>query len=109
MKNNIFKDRNDKNQYKPVPFYPTDPTPNYKIYLCNIMLNKKSSNLIMLTENGKEEIEDNMIVEFKFMKDNEKFWQWVPIRVRYDKTADYKKGGRNYGNAYHVAQMFGVQ
>ena len=104
IEDNIFKDRNDKNQYKPVPFYPTDPTPNYKIYLCNIMLNKKSSNLIMLTENGKEEIEDNMIVEFKFMKDNEKFWQWVPIRVRYDKTADYKKGGRNYGNAYHVAQ-----
>ena len=58
----------------------------------------------MLTENGKEEIEDNMIVEFKFVKDNEMFWQWVPIRVRYDKTADYKRGGRNYGNAYHVAQ-----
>lgn len=104
VQDNIFKDSKDRNQYKPVPFYPTDPTPNYKIYNCNIILKKNSSNLIMLTENGKEEIEDNMIVEFKFVKDNDMFWQWVPIRVRYDKTTDYKRGGRNYGNAYHVAQ-----
>ena len=104
IEDTIFQNANTKNMYKPVPFYPTDPTPNYKIYLCNIMLNNEGTNLKMTTENGLEEIEDNMIVEFKFDKDAEKFWQWVPIRVRYDKTEDFKRGGRNYGNAYHVAQ-----
>ena len=27
----------------------------------------------------------------------------VPIRVRHDKTADYRSGNKNFGNAYHVA------
>ena len=104
IEDKIFQETKERNTYKPVPFYPTDPTPDYKIYTCNIMLSKQGTNLKMLTENGKEEIEDNMIVEFKFLKNGEKFWQWVPIRVRYDKTEDFKRGGRNYGNAYHVAQ-----
>ena len=30
--------RDDRSKYKPVPFYPTDPTPNYPGYLCNIIL-----------------------------------------------------------------------
>ena len=104
IEDTIFKNDDGRNSYKPVPFYPTDPTPNYKIYNCNILLTKQGTSLKMLTENGKEELDDNMIVEFKFMKDAEKHWQWVPIRVRYDKTEDFKRGGRNYGNAYHVAQ-----
>lgn len=28
---------------------------------------------------------------------------WVPLRVRTDKTAEYRSGQKNYGNAYHVA------
>ena len=27
-----------------------------------------------------------------------------PIRVRHDKTSEYRRGLKNYGNAYHVAQ-----
>ena len=104
MQDNIFKKDDGKNNYKPVPFYPTNPTPNYPIHLCNIMLKNKDGRQQMLTENGEEEITDNMIVEFRFDKDAKEHWQWIPIRVRYDKTSDYKKGGRNYGNAYHVAQ-----
>ena len=45
-----------------------------------------------------------MIVEFRFDKNADKYWQWKPIRVRYKKTAEYRSGGRNFGNAYHVAQ-----
>ena len=41
-----------------------------------------------------------MIVEFKYDKDREKFWQWIPIKVRLDKTAEYRSGGRNYGNSF---------
>ena len=44
-----------------------------------------------------------MIVEFKYEINNEPQWRWKPIRVRYDKTAELRRGERNYGNAYHVA------
>ena len=28
---------------------------------------------------------------------------WKPLRVRYDKTSEYRTTGSNFGNAYHVA------
>ena len=28
---------------------------------------------------------------------------WIPLKVRWDKTAELKNGGRNYGNSYNVA------
>ena len=58
----------------------------------------------MTTEDKQSVIEDEMIVEFRYDPTREKYWQWVPIKVRLDKTADYRSGGRNYGNSYHVAQ-----
>ena len=90
----------DQSLYRPVQFQPTNPTPSYPAYLCNIYL---SENNEMLIEDGNESFEDETIVEFKFVMNEKKFWQWVPIRVRNDKTTDYKKGLKNYGNAYHVA------
>jgi hypothetical protein len=56
----------------------------------------------MTTEEG-EEFEENMIVEFKYEKQNDRMWNWVPIRVRYDKTSELRNGMKNYGNAFHVA------
>jgi len=97
---NIFEKKNERNNYKPVPFYPTEPTPDYPIHLCNILLKQMK----MFTEDGLQEIKDKMIVEFNFDKNLDEHWQWKPIRVRYDKTADFRRNGRNFGNAYHVAQ-----
>ena len=57
----------------------------------------------MLSEEN-DIIEDNMIVEFKYDFNKDKQWRWIPLRVRYDKTAEYRSGHKNYGNAYHVAQ-----
>ena len=90
--------------YKPVPFYPTEPSMNYPAYLCNIILEKTGGITHLLTEDKKQRFEDGMIVEFRFDKEADKYWQWKPIRVRYKKTAEFRAGGRNYGNAYHVAQ-----
>jgi len=101
---NIFAKKHEKNSYKPVPFYPTEPTPSYPIHLCNIKLKRKNQQMKMLIENGMQEIKDKMIVEFRFDKEAGEHWQWKPIRVRYDKTADFRRNGRNFGNAYHVAQ-----
>ena len=103
---NVFEDElpnsssNDKMEYRPVQFQPTNPTPSFPAHICNIKL---SHNDKMLIENGKEFFEDNTIVEFRYDKTKQNGWQWIPIRVRNDKTADFKKGLRNYGNAYHVA------
>ena len=36
---------NQDDRYKPVPFYPTDPTPNYPGYLCNIILEETNKDI----------------------------------------------------------------
>jgi len=97
-----FGDKDNENTYKPMPFYPTnpyDPTAN----ICNvILLDDSQGNKNMITEE-QEVIEDEMIVEFSYDLTKEKEWRWVPLRVRYDKTTEYRAGLKNYGNAYHVA------
>ena len=92
----------DAEGYKPMQFYPTNPT-DYDAGINNIILKKGAAgNNVMLTEES-QVIEDNMIVEFRYDASREAEWKWIPVRVRYDKTADLRNGGRNYGNAYHVA------
>lgn len=100
--NELSKNNMDnEDSYKPVPFQPTEPyDPN--AYLCNIKLQQQGTQLYMMTEEN-EYFEENMIVEFKYVMDNEEGWKWVPLRVRYDKTNELRAGLRNYGNAYHVA------
>ena len=89
----------DYREYKPVPFFPSEPSPNFNVHLCHIPL----INGNMFIEDNTETFEDKTIVEFKYVKENDKYHQWIPIRVRHDKTADYRSGNRNFGNAYHVA------
>jgi hypothetical protein len=96
-------DRDNRDKYKPVPFYPTEPRPNYPAYLCNIVLEESDGVKYMLIEDHKEYFEDGTIVEFRFDGLREPGYQWVPIRVRKKKTAEYKAGKNNFGNAYHVA------
>jgi hypothetical protein len=103
--NNNFK-RNNKdnyaNNYKPARFYPTNPN-DVNAGLCNIMGKlDESSNLKIYTVEG-DEIEDNIIVEFAYISTKPEFWKWEPLRIRYDKTSELRSGGKNYGNAYHVA------
>lgn len=95
-------DQDDEDAYKPVQFFPTQPV-DPTAGLANIWLEQSASEeKVMLTEE-KEVIEDNMIVEFSYDINREAGWQWKPLRVRYDKTAMFRAGLKNYGNAYHVA------
>jgi len=92
------KDDGNYNDYKPIlfnPIHPSDPEAG----ICNIMLNLNGE---MITEEN-EIFTDNMIVEFRFDNMQENKWKWKPLRVRYDKTARYKKGEKEYGNSFHVA------
>jgi len=91
-----------KSNYKPVQFYPTNPSDDNG-GITNIMLSRdKLGEYKMFTEES-EEIEDNMIVEFKYEIDNEEGWRWIPMRVREDKTSELRSGINNFGNAYHTA------
>lgn len=99
-----FNDQDDNRNYKPMLFYPTDPV-NNKANIVNINIDnniKVSGESICKAENG-DIIEDKMIVEFKYIMDADEGWKWKPLRVRYDKTELYRKGNKEFGNAYHVA------
>lgn len=96
-----FEDVDNNDKYKPMPFQPTDPY-DPKACFTNIYLQEEGTKLFMKTEEG-EYFEENMIVEFKYVDTNTDGWKWVPLRVRYDKTAELNAGQKNYGNAYHVA------
>ena len=98
----LRSDVDNEDKYKPAPFYPTNPSDS-DTHICYIPLKKDSlGEYQMMTEDG-EVFYDETIVEFKFVKTNEDHYKWVPIRIRYDKTAKLKKGEKEYGNAYHVA------
>jgi hypothetical protein len=90
----------EENKYVAKRFYPTDPY-DVAAGICHVMLNMDGN---MFTEEG-ETFDNETIVEFKFDKYSDKStpWKWIPLRVRYDKTAEYKLTKRNFGNNYNVA------
>jgi len=93
--------------YYPVQFFPTDPY-DETAGICNIMLQRDTSNInqmyVQSEDNEFAEIfHDNTIVEFKYDSTKEPGWRWIPIKVRYDKTAELRNGSKNFGNAYRVA------
>lgn len=93
--------------YFPALFYPTNPY-NSETHICHIPLKTDSNGtaqMFTFNEHGQQNelFTDNMIVEFKFVMSNPEFKQWIPIKVRYDKTFELRNSGKNFGNAYHVA------
>jgi hypothetical protein len=88
--------------YKPLPFYPTNPY-DPDTHICNIPLREDENGVMQMFTAENEIFDDETIVEFSYDVSRPKHWQWVPQRVRYDKTSEYRKGIKNYGNAYHVA------
>jgi len=97
---NRFEDRQD-NDYVPMRFYPTEPY-DQNAGLCNIMLRMDGSGGKKMFSEEDEVFEDNTIVEFRYDLSKEDGWRWIPLRVRYDKTAKMRRGEKEYGNAYKV-------
>ena len=99
----------DEERYKAEVFKPTNPTPSWNIYEQEIVLkgsNEIGKGVMMTDETNPEPFEDNTIVEFKWEAEfsiSGIAGQFVPIRVRHDKTSEFRKGRKNFGNAYHVA------
>lgn len=94
--------KDNETGYKPVQFYPSNPY-DPMAGLCNIMLKKDDTGNEQMFSEENEVFEDNTIVEFRYDLSREGQWRWVPLRVRYDKTSEFRRGIKNYGNAYHVA------
>jgi len=88
-------------RYTKTLFVPSDPY-DATAYQAYLPLQDNQGSLTSFTEN-KEAIEDDSIVEFKYVFMEDKRFRWIPLRVRYDKTADYRKTQRNFGNSYQVA------
>jgi len=90
--------------YKPAPFYPTNPY-DPEAHICNVVLRTDSAgNRGMMLTAENEVIEDGCIIECAYNAESaDPRFRWVPLRVRTDKTAEYRSGQKNYGNAYHVA------
>jgi hypothetical protein len=88
--------------YKPLPFYPTNPY-DPDTHICNIPLREDENGVMQMFTAENEIFDDETIVEFSYDASRSTHWQWIPQRVRYDKTSEYRKGIKNYGNAYHVA------
>ena len=93
-----FEDRRD-NDYIPKRFYPTEPY-DINAGLCKIMLKQDESGGKQLYSEENEAFGDNTIVEFRYDFEKEEGWRWIPLRVRYDKTAKLRRGEKEYGNSY---------
>ena len=92
----------DGDTYQPRRFFPTQPY-DPKAGDCNVMLTAGPGGEKIALAESDEVIEDQSIVEFRYDPDREGSWRWVPLRVRHDKTAELRGGGRNYGNDEKVA------
>lgn len=95
-------DKDNEDDYKPMRFYPSNPADD-EAGVCNLLLEPSFGGTTEVFTENREVIEDNMIVEFRYNTTKDPLWRWEPLRVRYDKTTELRSGGKNYGNAYHVA------
>ena len=105
INDNIKTKKNNENyktEYKPMQFYPTNPS-DENAGICNLLGKTDKSGILKVYTLENEEIEDNTIVEFKYDNSKSSMWKWIPLRVRNDKTSELKSGIKNFGNAYHVA------
>jgi hypothetical protein len=90
-----------KREYYAVPFVGSDPYEPTACY-ANIPLYNTGKDLVMRTTEGAGDFfEDNTIVEFSYDRSKPAGHRWIPLRVRYDKTAELRDPDpriQNYGN-----------
>ena len=96
-----FAGRGAKREYYAVPFVGSDPYEPTACY-ANIPLYNTGKDLVMRTTEGAGDFfEDNTIVEFSYDRSKPAGHRWIPLRVRYDKTAELRDPDpriQNYGN-----------
>ena len=92
----------DEGGYKPKQFFPSDPF-DPMAGLCNVMLELDGSGTYQMFTEERQVFEDQMVVECRYDISKPGLWKWVPMRVRYDKTADFRAGNGVGANDYNTA------
>ena len=92
----------DETGYKPKQFFPTDPY-DPLAGLCNVMLEIDNNGKYQLFTEERQIFDDQMVVEFRYDMSKPGMWKWVPMRVRYDKTAEFRAGNSVGANDYNTA------
>lgn len=82
-------------EYKAIQFYPSNPSDS-AAGICFMPLKKDNNNVYKMFTDDNQVFEDGTIVEFMFSNEVYDVYGkaqvcWTPLRVRYDKTADYRK------------------
>jgi hypothetical protein len=91
-----------ESDYKPVQFYPTEPSDS-NAGIANILTTKDSKGMYVMKTKEDDLVQDNTVVEFYYDKGRPEGWRWIPLRVRYDKTSEYRSTGKKFGNDYSIA------
>ena len=72
---------------RPNLFYPAEyPNPFANTCYRYIQKDMNANEYYVMTEDTKEPIQHNSIVEMRYEIGNDDGWQWVPTRIRHDKT-----------------------
>ena len=95
-------DNEDDEGYKPKQFFPSDPY-DPLAGLCNIMLEMDSNGAYQMFTEERQVFEDSTVVEFRYDILKPGLWKWIPMRVRYDKTLDFKARQGVGANDYTTA------
>jgi hypothetical protein len=96
------KDTDDEKGYRPKQFFPSDPF-DPLAGICNVMLEMDSNGTNQMFTEERQVFDDQMVVEFRYDMTKPGMWKWVPMRVRYDKTADFRAGNGVGANDYKTA------
>ena len=96
---------------RPALFYPTEyPDPFANTCNRQIVRDQSTDEFYVMTEDTKEPIQHNSIVEMRYEMQNEGGWQWIPARIRHDKTEilhqRQAKGGKiNYSKTMNFIEV----
>jgi|GEM_PF-3484772 len=96
------KDADDESGYKPKQFYPSNPY-DPLAGLCNVMLEMDSNGTYQMFTEERQVFEDQTVVECRYDITKPGLWKWIPMRVRYDKTADFRAKLGVGANDYNTA------
>jgi hypothetical protein len=99
---NSQKDIDDEKGYKAKQFFPSNPY-DPLAGLCNIMLEKDNAGAYQMFTEERQVFEDQTVVEFRYDISKPGIWKWIPMRVRFDKTADFRANASVGANDYNTA------
>jgi len=90
-----------ESDYSAVLFTPTNPV-DPLAHICYVPLTRDTNGENKMFTEQHEVIESDTVIEFRYEHNKDRRLSWIPMRIRYDKTEDFKQG-KSFGNAYHVA------